>query len=1015
MKLDPGSDSVMLSRAAALHLQALCSRRAWQRSSKLSSKLSFLTALFLLLADPAGASGPYGPETCKQGYVWREACSPDDHVCVLPAVRAQAAVDNAQAAAHRANGGAFGVDTCKQGYVWREACGPQDHVCVVPATRSAAAQDDSQAAARFASKPVLWDVLTQHQDAARNGAQLNETTLKPSKVNAASFGRLLARNVKGQIISQPLYVSNQWSRTEGLRNVVYVVTRANWVYAFDADSLDPNPDAGLIWAHPVLVGAASRPNPMCGETAGPVGITSTPVIDRASDTLYLVARHADGSIWIHALDTATGLAKAGTPGSVRISAPGFDEKLELNRAGLLMQKGAIFVAFSALDCDNTGWQGWVFAYRAPDLARMSVFTTASQASPGAGIWASGNGLVGDGSDIYFETGNRQGNTPQGSTLDESFVKLKVGPPPGYHLSLAAHYTVSNREPLNGGDTDLGAGGPLLLPGKRLVGGGKQGKLYILDTASLAPTQFASSGPLVPGGSDGFQAYINTWHDDSHQPECTDVSLLQRECFMPHARYEDAETFGPNIHTGPIFWESANPAYGLLYAMPEKDYLRSYRFDKASHTLATSVHAISSLRSPDGMPGSFLSLSADADRDGIVWASVPKMDGQWQNVPGRLVAFDALTLKELWRDDDDIAFPKFTPPTVAGGKVFRPTFANQLLVYGLKQGPTPLPCYTIAQKYNNYAGADGLLGASTSAETPTPDGIGHYQHFTGASIYYTPATCAWEVHGAIRNLWSALGWERGFLGYPVTDENVTPDGLGRYNHFQNGSIYWSVNTGAHEVHGLIRDRWSALGWERSTLGYPISDETDEVDGSGRFSTFEHGTIHWNRASNAVTVNVDAGVLITPFVAGMNRAGSDISHLNLPAANPAMCQQQCADNAACVSWTMVNPGVQGPSAVCWLKNATPVENADANCTSGLKVDLHPAGMSAMAGRIDRPGGDFASFDLPSPDPRLCQGECAHNGSCKAWTYKEATNNTNPHCWLKSSIPATAGNGLTISGFK
>jgi hypothetical protein len=229
------------------------------------------------------------------------------------------------------------------------------------------------------------------------------------------------------------------------------------------------------------------------------------------------------------------------------------------------------------------------------------------------------------------------------------------------------------------------------------------------------------------------------------------------------------------------------------------------------------------------------------------------------------------------------------------------------------------------------------------------------------------------------------------------------------------VYWTALTAAHEVHGLIRDRWAALGWEQSSLGYPISDETDEIDGSGRFSLFEHGSIHWNRATNAVTVLATPGSLMSPMRAGIDRPGSDFTGLWLPAANIAQCQQQCEDNGSCQAWTYVNPGVQGTQARCYLKSPTPLENPNTCCTSGIKVDMHPAGMSAMLGRVDEPGSDFANFDLPTADPLLCQGECGHNGTCVAWTYKEPGNGTAAHCWLKSSIPASVANGLTISGHR
>ena len=103
---------------------------------------------------PVFAQLPYGPDTCLQGYVWREAFQ-DDHVCVTPATRAQAAEDNSQSAVRRQpGGGAYGPDTCSQGYVWREAR-QEDHVCVAPETRAQAAADNAQAPARRAgAQPV---------------------------------------------------------------------------------------------------------------------------------------------------------------------------------------------------------------------------------------------------------------------------------------------------------------------------------------------------------------------------------------------------------------------------------------------------------------------------------------------------------------------------------------------------------------------------------------------------------------------------------------------------------------------------------------------------------------------------------------------------------------------------------------------------------------------------------------------------------------------------------------------
>src|SRR5947209_4125136 len=146
---------------------------------------------------------------------------------------------------------------------------------------------------------------------------------------------------------------------------------------------------------------------------------------------------------------------------------------------------------------------------------------------------------------------------------------------------------------------------------------------------------------------------------------------------------------------------------------------------------------------------------------------------------------------------------------------------------------------IDDKYAALGGAGGFLGAPTTAETTAEDRVGRIRHFQGGSIYWTPQTGAHEVHGLIRSKWEALNWQKGFLGYPLTDETATPDGRGRYNHFQGGSIYWTSQTGAHEVHGAIRQMWADLGWEKSFLGYPLTDEMGPPGGDGRFNRFQGG--------------------------------------------------------------------------------------------------------------------------------------------------------------------------------
>ncbi|RBY87714.1 hypothetical protein [Blastococcus sp. TF02A-30] len=167
-----------------------------------------------------------------------------------------------------------------------------------------------------------------------------------------------------------------------------------------------------------------------------------------------------------------------------------------------------------------------------------------------------------------------------------------------------------------------------------------------------------------------------------------------------------------------------------------------------------------------------------------------------------------------------------------------------------------------------------LGYPVTDELGTPDG-GRYNDFQRGSVYFMPATGAREVRGAIRGKWASLGAQAGFLGYPVTGELGTPDG-GRYNHFQGGSIYFTPTTGVHEVHGAIRDRWAALGWASGPLGYPISDEY-AVTG-GRQSDFQRGFLRFDAATGTVRMALlapydQSGTWVTRFRFSREYAGAN----------------------------------------------------------------------------------------------------------------------------------------------
>lgn len=236
---------------------------------------------------------------------------------------------------------------------------------------------------------------------------------------------------------------------------------------------------------------------------------------------------------------------------------------------------------------------------------------------------------------------------------------------------------------------------------------------------------------------------------------------------------------------------------------------------------------------------------------------------------------------------------------------------------------------IDKKYAELGGPSGFLGNPTTNELACSNEVGRFRHYQHGSIHWHPNTGAHEVHGLIRNKWATLGWERsflgypktdesdsgggakgrfnlfqggaitwkqgtkeafethgairskfgqmgweaGFLGFPTTDETRTPDGVGRFNHFEGGSVYWKPSISAHEVHGLIGQYWANHGWETNPeLGYPISDETPTYAGSKhRFSDFENGVVYWKHgAAEAVS--------LTKFPVGSQTADQVVSQIN-----------------------------------------------------------------------------------------------------------------------------------------
>jgi hypothetical protein len=515
-------------------------------------------------------------------------------------------------------------------------------------------------------------VLTQHNDNARTGAMLAEVILNTANVAPARFGRVARLPLRGAVFAQPLYVPDVL--VHGQRhNVVLVATTHNVIYAFAASGA-----AAPLWGPVSLGPSINLPDPEIGpehyrDVYGEVGVMSTPVVSLALNALFVVAATKEGSAYVHRLhrlDLGTGLPQR--PATV-VAAPGFDSRRQNQRSALLLSKGAIYLAFAAYG-DRDPYRGWVFAYDADTLERRAVFSTTTSGGAGGGIWMGGQGLAGDeAGSVYALTGNGRftpAPAPLATTqLGDTFIKLSPDA-----LALQSWFSPANNARLDREDGDLGGAGALLVPGTKLVlGAGKEAKVFVLDRDRLG--------------------YFDAAADD-RQP-----GVVQR-FFANRDRCPTGQLSGPNchhVHGSPVFW--SGPQGPWLYVWPENDFLQAFRFDRAAGRFDCrgaadpDCNPISRSTTTDpervpggsfGMPGGFLSLSADGARPGtgIVWALHAFAGNANQRlVDGILRAYDASDLsRELWNSkmvperDDLGTYPKFVFPTIADGRVYAPTLS-----------------------------------------------------------------------------------------------------------------------------------------------------------------------------------------------------------------------------------------------------------------------------------------------------------------------------------------------------
>ena len=501
------------------------------------------------------------------------------------------------------------------------------------------------------------DVITYHYDNLRTGQNVNEMALTPANVNQATFGKLGEFAVDGLVDGQPLLLSNLTMPGVGNKNVLYAVTENDSIFAFDADTITSSGGTTLWQTSALGSGETPSDNRGCGQVTPQIGITSTPVIDRSRNAIYVVAMSKDSNgnyhQRLHALNLTNGQELFGGPTTIQATFPGtgdnssngqviFDPKQYKERPALLEVNGAIYLMWSS-HCDDRPYTGWIMSYSADTLAQTSVLNLVPNGSEGA-IWMSGAGAGADANgDIYTILGNGDFDTtltaqglPIQGDCGNCFAKISSTTP----LTLLDYFTPLNTVSESDSDTDFGSGGPLLLPDlvdangnthHLAVGSGKDANIYVVDRDNMG--KFNSNG------------------DNIYQ-----------------------------LITGQLaggVW--AKPSYfnGTVYYGAVNDSIKAFPITNA--VLATSPSSRTSHTFT--YPGAAPSISASGTSNGIVWVVE-------NTSPAVLHAYDATNLtNELYNSNqapngrDQFSNNKFITPMVANGKVYVGT-SQSVAVFGL---------------------------------------------------------------------------------------------------------------------------------------------------------------------------------------------------------------------------------------------------------------------------------------------------------------------------------------------
>jgi hypothetical protein len=618
------------------------------------------------------------------------------------------------------------------------------------------------------------NVLTYHDDCANTGQYLTEPLLSATNVNVNNFGKLFTYNVDGQVYAQPLYKSGVTVTTgsyQGTRNLVFVATEHDSLYAFDADI---SAGSGPVWQdsflNPAVSGTTLSTLDVSSQDISPeIGITGTPVIDPSTSTIFVCAKskeYVSGSTHfvcrLHAIDLGSGAEKAGSPvvigdvigigtnpasASTFVTAPSvpgngdgnvsgqvlFNPIRENQRPALSLVNGVVYVGFAAHG-DYAPFHGWVIGYSSTNYQLVAVWNADPNGSD-SGIWQAGARLSSDSAgNLYFMTGNGTFTQPtynaaSGAYVNgqygDSFVKLAVDTvytsstnqnTNGWGLYVRDYFTAFNQATLSGQDKDVGSGGCTLLPDgvgsvshpHLLVGASKEGRIYLVDRDNLGGYN-ATADPVV-------QENLGTI----------------TSCY-------------------------SSPAYfnGVFYYAAAHDYGRSFAIVSGSFTNT-------GITTPDkyGFPGATpcISGSGATDPNAILWC----LDGGGgsQELRAYLASNPGVEIYDSsWASNDrDLTWGccKFALPTIANTRVYVPTTYG-LLVYGLFNAPPTIPP-AAPSNLAAVASGTGSISLSWTNNSTTQSGSYIEQSSDGATFSQIAAT------GSSAVSYSATGLSAGAAYY-----------------------------------------------------------------------------------------------------------------------------------------------------------------------------------------------------------------------------------------------------------